>query len=84
MLSVKIPPVVSTKKTWHRPLVSNSRLGFEVTAYAGSNLSCEVLFEQAEWVSPVIIDSRFGFEITAYAGKEWIRPDVRDITLRKE
>lgn len=66
MLAIKTPRMVSTKKQWTRPIVNNSRLGFEVTAYSGS----KVAFEQVEWVRPVVIETRLGFEVTAYSGKE--------------
>ena len=63
---VKIAPPVKAKivkakvvpvKHWVKPVVVDSRLGFEVTSYAFN-----------EWVKPVVVDSRLGFEVTAYAG----------------
>jgi len=58
--SVKVstkPVVVNRVNKWVKPVVVDSRLGFEVTAYQFN-----------EWVKPVVVDSRLGFEVTAYAG----------------
>ena len=51
--------IAVSKKVWAKPAVRESRLGFEVTAYSGS-----------QWVKPVAIDTRLGFEVTAYAGSK--------------
>ena len=63
--AVKIAPPVKilTKRVdvrvnqWVKPVAVDSRLGFEVTAYAAN-----------DWVKPVAVDTRLGFEVTAYAG----------------
>jgi len=56
-VKVSTKPVVNRVNKWVKPVVVDSRLGFEVTSYAFN-----------EWVKPVVVDSRLGFEITAYAG----------------
>ena len=53
---------VIKKFTPFSPVAIDSRLGFEITSYAGSESNL------LEFSAPVAIDSRLGFEITSYAG----------------
>jgi len=62
--------IAVAKKAWAKPAVRESRLGFEVSAYSGS-----------QWVKPVAVDSRLGFEVTAYSGSQWVKPVAIDTRL---
>ena len=59
MIAVKTAPISIKKNVWVKPVAVNSRLGFEVSAYAGN-----------AWVKPVAVNSRLGFEVSAYAGSK--------------
>lgn len=58
-----VKPKVFAVKQWVKPVVVDSRLGFEVTAYAAN-----------DWVKPVAVNQRLGFEVTAYIFNDSANP----------
>ena len=95
MLAAVLTPLIKNKinkqitrpgitSSWETPVSLDSRLGFEMSSYAGAD---NVSALESLWAQPVSLDARLGFEMSSYAGADnvsvsgWEQPTAFDARL---